>query len=59
MIKIIESTDNKHIGINLNESDTTFILNNWEFTPSKKQELDNGYVRYSNSQYIILTKRIN
>ena len=59
MIKIIESTDNKHIGINLDDTESTFILNEWEFTPTHREELIGGYIRFSNSQYVILTKIIN
>ena len=58
MIKIIESTDNKYIGVNLDENDNVFILNGWHFKPTKIQELNSECFRYSNSEYIILTKLI-
>jgi hypothetical protein len=59
MIKIIESTDGKYIGLNLNDTESTFILNGWEFTPTHREELVGGYIRYSTSQYVILTKTIH
>jgi len=59
MIKIIESTDGKYIGLNLDDAENTFILNGWEFIPTHKKELTGGYARYSNSQYVILTETIN
>lgn len=59
MIKIIESTDGKYIGLNLDDTRSTFILNGWEFTPTHREELFGRYIRFSSSQYIILTKIIH
>mgnify|MGYP001340242952 CR=1 FL=1 len=59
MRKIIESTDGKYIGLDVDGTTSTFILNGWAFTPTNTQHLGGGYVQYSNTSYVILTKDIS
>jgi hypothetical protein len=59
MKKIIETTDGKYLGINIDDTQPTFIFKGWSFTPTNTQNLGGGYVQYSNTSYVILTKEIN
>ena len=59
MKKIVDTTDNKYVGLNVDETQPSFILEGWEFTPTKTQYLGGGYVVYSTTSYVILTKEIN
>lgn len=59
MKKIIESTDGKYIGLDVDDTNSTFILNGWAFTPTHIQDLGGGYVQYSTTSYVILTKDIS
>tara|TARA_B100000809_G_scaffold169737_1_gene167128 strand:+ start:104 stop:280 length:177 start_codon:yes stop_codon:yes gene_type:complete len=58
MKKIIETTDGKYLGLDIDDTQPSFVFNDWEFTPTKTQDLGNGFVRYSNSSYVILTKEV-
>ena len=55
MKKIIETTDNKYLGLTIEDK---IILDGVEFIPTLIQDLGNGLIRYSTSNYIILTKEI-
>tara|TARA_R100001244_G_scaffold580_9_gene1250 strand:+ start:1146 stop:1322 length:177 start_codon:yes stop_codon:yes gene_type:complete len=58
MKKIIETTDGKYLGLDIDDTQPSFVFNDWVFTPTKTQDLGNGFVRYSNSSYVILTKEV-
>ena len=58
MKKIIETTDGKYLGLDIDDTQPSFVFNDWGFTPTKTQDLGNGFVRYSNSSYVILTKEV-
>ena len=55
--QIIATTDGKFIGLIIDDSDTVFNLNGYDFKADKIQTLDAGIVRFSNSNYVIDTKR--
>ena len=59
MRKITETTDGKYLGLTVDDTQSTFILGGWEFTPTQTQQLGRGYVQYSNSSYVVLTREIN
>ena len=56
MKTIIETTDGKYLGINIDDTQPTFIFEDWSFTPTHTQHLVDDYVRYSTTSYVILTK---
>ena len=56
MRKIIDSTDGKHIGKVFNETRPIYLEIGVLFDVTKVQKLDNELIRYSNSNYVILTK---
>ena len=58
MKTIIETTDGKYLGINIDDTQPTFIFEDWSFTPTHTQHLGNGYVWYVTTSYAILTKDI-
>lgn len=55
--QIIATTDGKFIGLIIDDSDTVFNLNGYDFKADKIQALDIDIVRFSNSNYVIDTKR--
>ena len=59
MIRIMETTDGKYVGLSVDDTQSTFILEGWEFTPTHTRHLGGGYVQYANSSYVILTKGPN
>jgi hypothetical protein len=56
--RIKETTDNKYIGITFDDAEPFITPDGITFQPTKIQNLGDGYVRYSNSNYVILTKEI-
>ena len=59
MRTIISTTDGKYLGLNVDGAQPVFAFTDWEFTPTRSQDLGNGYVFYSTTSYIVLTKEIN
>ena len=57
MRRIIDSTDDKNIGIVFNE-DLPIVLYDVAFDVTKTQEISAGIIRYSNSNYTILTEKV-
>jgi hypothetical protein len=53
--QIIETTDGKYIGFVFDDQ-TAFILGGSLFRPTKIQDLGNGIIKYSNSNYVVTTK---
>jgi hypothetical protein len=55
--RIIETTDNKFIG-KLFDDEIFILADGTCFKYTKVQNLDNGLIRYSNSNYVVLTEKI-
>jgi hypothetical protein len=53
--RIIETTDGKFIG-DAFDDEVDFFTDGSDFRPTNTQDLGAGLVRYSNSNYVILTK---
>ena len=58
MRRIIETTDGKYIGVVFDEDKPICFGDVVQFNYDKVQDLGNGFVRYSNSNYVILTKEV-
>ena len=58
MRRIIETTDGKYIGKVFDENKPICFDDVVQFDTDKVQDLGNGFVRYSNSSYVILTKEV-
>ena len=58
MRKIIETTDGKYIGKVFDETEPICLDSGVQLDITKVQNLNNGYFRYSNSSYVILTKEV-
>lgn len=56
--QIIETTDGKYIGTVFDDKDPFISPDGITFRPDKIQHFDEGYVRYSNSHYSVLTKEV-
>ena len=54
--QITSTTDGKYIGLVFNDQEPFISPDNILFEPTKIEDLGNGYVRYSNSHYVITTK---
>ena len=52
MMKIIDTTDGKFIGLNV-DLDDAIELGDFVFVPDKKAQLANGVTRLSNSNYVM------
>lgn len=59
ILKIIESTDNNHIGIKVDSDMDVIDLGDALFSPTKKNDLGNGKYTYSNSNYILTLKVVS
>jgi len=55
MRRIIETTDKRFIGIVFDDT-KPIILDGFNFVPTEKLDLGSGLIRYSNSNYVILTE---
>jgi hypothetical protein len=53
--RIIETTDNKFIGDTF-DCEANCLIDGSPFKPTQTQDLGGGLVRYSNSNYVVLTK---
>jgi len=53
--RIIETTDGKFIG-DVFDCEAHCLTDGSDFRPTHTQDLGGGIVRYSNSNYVILTK---
>ena len=58
MQQIIETTDGKYIGLTFSNIEDLELPDGCSFKPVKEQRLSGGLSRYSNPNYIILTKEI-
>ncbi len=56
--RIVETTDGKYLGLKFDGTKPFISPDGITFHPTKIQNLGNGYTRYSNSHYVILTKEI-
>ena len=55
--QIVETTDGKYIGLIFDDAQKGFISpDGIPFTPTKIQDLGDGYIRYSNTHYVVLAK---
>jgi len=57
--RIIETTDGKYVGLVFDDTKPFISPDGIEFKVDKIQDLGGGLVRYSNSNYIVLSKRID
>ena len=57
--KITATTDGKYIGLQFDDSQPLVSPDGINFKPTNIQDLGNGVVRYSNSNYVALTKEVN
>ncbi len=51
-----ETTDGKYIGLVFDDTEPFISPDGIEFKPTSVQDLGDGYRRYSNSHYVVLTK---
>jgi len=58
MKQIIETTDGKYIGLTFDNVEELVLPDGCIFKAVKVQQLSGDLVRYSNRNYIILTKEI-
>jgi len=58
MKQIIETTDGKFIGLQFETIEDLKLPNGFTFGSEKVQQVSGGLTRYSNRNYIILTKEI-
>lgn len=58
MKQIIETTDGKYIGLTFENIDDLELPDGCTFKSAKEQQLSGGLVRYSNTNYVLLTKEI-
>ena len=58
MQQIIETTDGKFIGLQFENIEDLKLPNGFTFGSEKIQQVSGGLTRYSNRNYIILTKEI-
>jgi hypothetical protein len=57
--QIVETTDGKYLGLVFDDQQTSFIApDGILFKPTKTQDLGDGVVRYSNSNYVVTTKEV-
>ncbi len=56
--KIIETTDNKYVGLRFDDTKPFVSPDGVPFEVEKIQDLGKGLVRYSNSHYVVLTKEV-
>jgi hypothetical protein len=58
--RIVETTDNKYIGLVFEDDEPLTLISpdGITFIPDKIQDLGDGLVRYSNSNYVLLAKAI-
>ena len=56
MRTIIETTDGKYLGVNIDASETSFVFVDCTFTPTKIEKLNNRCTRYSTTSYVITAK---
>ena len=56
--RIIETTDGKYLGLTYDDSLEYISSDGIEFKPTLVQYLGDGYVRYSNTHYAVLTKEV-
>ena len=58
MMQIIQTTDKKYIGHVFDEDNLPLQLEHVEFMPDVIEPLGNGVVRFSNSNYVLLAKKV-
>ena len=58
MKQIIETTAGKYIGLTFENIDDLELPDGCTFKSAKEQQLSGGLVRYSNTNYVLLTKEI-
>ncbi len=51
-----ETTDGKYVGLVFEDTKPLISPDGIEFKPTSVQNLGNGYKRYSNSHYVVLTE---
>ena len=54
--RVIETTDGKYIGLVFDDQEPLITPDGITFHPTKIQDLGNGIVRFSNSNYVALTE---
>lgn len=56
--RIIETTDGKYIGYRFDDTQKPLFVD-IEFVPDKVQHIGSGLVRYSNANYVVLTREVS
>ena len=56
MRRVIETTDNKYVGLVFDDTEPFKSPDGIMFHPTKVQDLGDGLMRYSNSNYVVLTQ---
>ena len=56
--QIVETTDGKYLGFIFDDTKPLVSSDGISFHPTVVQDLGNGFIRYSNSNYIVLTKEV-
>lgn len=56
--RVIETTDGKYLGLEFDDTKPIITPDGITFEPTKVQDLGNGLIRYSNSNYVVLTKAV-
>ena len=54
--RVLESTDGKYIGLVFDDEQPVISPDGVLMAPTKIQDLGDGKVRYSNSNYVLLTE---
>lgn len=56
--RVIETTDGKYVGLWFDDTKPFISPDGITFHPDKMQDLGGGLMRYSNSNYVVLTKEV-
>jgi len=55
--QVVETTDGKYIGLVFDDKKPLVAPDGVTFHPTKVQDLGNGFMQFSNSNYVELTKK--
>lgn len=58
IVEIVETTDNKYIGLVYDTDKPLKSPDGITFNPTKIENVGDGYYRYSNSNYVLLAKEV-
>ena len=57
ILRILSSTDGKFVGVTFNSDQQPIILGSFEFKPTKIEDIGEGLIQLSNSNYIVITEQ--